>query len=90
MSLVHKHGSRAPFSSDNSTKEKLRKYQSVEIALRGLNEERNQFLQERGTFDKKTEDISLLVIVLMKRLAEVSKSNFYCLPELNSIRLSAM
>lgn len=32
-----------------------------------------QFLHERGAFDQKTKDISILVIVFKKKLAEVKK-----------------
>ena len=54
-------------------KGKLEKYKAVEIAVKGLEADLNTFLHERGAFDKKTKDISTLVIVLKKKLAEVKK-----------------
>ena len=54
-------------------KGKLEKFKSVELAVKGLEGDLNQFLHERGAFDKKTKDISTLVIVLKKKLAEVKK-----------------
>ena len=63
---------------NKENQEKLRKYKSVEMALTGLDEELKQFLKERGAFDKKTEDISFLVVALKKRLDEVrnERNNF--------------
>ena len=54
-------------------KGKLEKYKAVEIAVKGLEADLNTFLHERGAFDKKIKDISTLVIMLKKKLAEVKK-----------------
>ena len=54
-------------------KGKLEKYKAVELAVKGLEGDLNQFLHERGAYDKKTKDISILVIVLKKKVAEVKK-----------------
>ena len=56
---------------NKENKEKLEKYKSIELAVKGLDEDLNQFLEQRGAFDKKTKDISILVIALKKSLAEV-------------------
>ena len=56
-------------------KGKLEKYKAVEIA------DLNTFLHERGAFDKKTKDISTLVIMLKKKLAEVKKESSLSLYE---------
>ena len=46
---------------------KLEKYKAIEIA------DLNTVLHDRGAFDKKIKDISTLVIMLKKKLAEVKK-----------------
>ena len=50
---------------------KLEMYRGVELALKGQDGDINQFLSERGAFDRKTKDIATLVVVLNKKLAEV-------------------
>jgi len=52
---------------------KLDKFRSVELAVKGLDGDLNQFLSERGAFDRKTKDLATLVVVLKKKLGEVKK-----------------
>ena len=52
---------------------KLDTMKSVELAVKGCEGDLNQYLAERGSFDRKTKDIAVLVIVLKKKLAEVKK-----------------
>ena len=52
---------------------KLEKMKSVELALKGQEGDLNQFLHERGAFDKKTKDVAVLVVALKTKLAEVKK-----------------
>lgn len=52
---------------------KLDKMKSVELAIKGQEGDLNQFLHERGAFDRKTQDIATLVVCLKKKLAEVKK-----------------
>ena len=54
-------------------KYKLDTMKSVELAVKGCEGDLNQYLAERGSFDRKTKDIAVLVIVLKKKLAEVKK-----------------
>ena len=52
---------------------KLDKFRAVELAVKGLDGDLNQFLSERGAFDRKTKDLATLVVVLKKKLGEVKK-----------------
>ena len=57
----------------NDLRLKLDKMKGVELAVKGLDGDLNQYLSERGAFDKKTKDVAVLVVVLKKKLAEVKK-----------------
>ena len=63
----------AALKETQDLKHKLEKMKSVELAVKGLEGDLNQYLHERGAFDKKTKDVAVLVIVLKKKLAEVKK-----------------
>ena len=52
---------------------KLDQLKGVELAVKGLDADLNQYLSERGAFDRKTKDVAVLVIVLKKKLADVKK-----------------
>jgi len=57
----------------NDLRYKLDKMKGVELAVKGLDGDLNQYLSERGAFDRKTKDVAVLVLVLKKKLAEVKK-----------------
>ena len=61
----------------NDLRLKLDKMKGVELAVKGLDGDLNQYLSERGAFDRKTKDVAILVIVLKKKLAEVKKERVH-------------